>query len=100
MKGGAMKLGEIIKWQTVSGEAVTVGDVTIVPQSRALTLRWGRYGGLVWNRPAAILVERGDQTKRIPVVDYTRVVQLGLLGFCLIVCMVALVVSARQRRVS
>ena len=94
-----MKLGEIINWQTVSGEAVTVGDVTVVPQSQALTLRWGRYGGLVWNRPAAILVERGDQTERIPIVDFTRAAQLGLLGFCLIFFIVALVVPTRRRRV-
>ena len=94
-----MKLDEIIKWQTISGEAVTVGDVTVLPQSQALMLRWGRYGGLVWNRPAAILVERGDQTERIPIVDFTRAVQLGLLGFCLIFCMVAFVVPARRRRV-
>jgi len=95
-----VKLNELIQWQTVSGEAVTVGDVTVRPQSQALTLRWGRYGGLVWNRPAAILVERGDQTERIPIVDLTRAVQLGLLGFCLLFCIVAFVVSARRRRVS
>ncbi len=94
-----MKLGEIIQWQTLSGKAVTVGDVTVVPQSQALTLRWGRFGGLVWNRPAALLVERGDQTERIPIVDFTRSAQLSLLGFCLVVCLVVLVVSARQRRV-
>ncbi len=94
-----MELGEIIKWQTVSGEAATVGDVTVVPQSQALTLRWGRHGGLVWNRPAAILVERGGQTERIPIVDFTRAAQVGLFGFCLIFCMVALVVSNRRRRV-
>ena len=95
-----MKLDEINKWQTVSGEAVTVGAVTVTPQSQALTLRWGRYGGLVWNRPAAILVKRGEQVERIPIVDVTRAVQLGLLGFCLVFCMVVLVVSARRRRVS
>ena len=95
-----MKLDGLIKWQTVSGEAVTVGDVTVAPQSQALTLRWGRYGGLVWNRPAAILVERGGQTERIPIVDSTRAAQLGLLGFCLIFCMVAFVVSTRRRRLS
>ncbi len=94
-----MKLGEIIKWQTVSGEAVTVGDVTVVPQSQALTLRWGRHGGLVWNRPAAILVERGGRTERIPIIDFTRAAQLGMLGFCLVLCMVALVVSYRRWRV-
>ncbi len=94
-----MKLDEIIKWQTVSGEAMTVEDVTVVPQSQALTLRWGRYGGLVWNRPVAILVERDGQTERIPIVDLTRAIQLGLLGLCLIICMVAFVVPARRRRV-
>jgi hypothetical protein len=95
-----VKLGDIIKWQTVAGEAVTVGDVTVVPQSQALTLRWGHYGGLVWNRPVAVLVERGGQTERIPIVDVTRAVQLGLLGFCLIFCMVAFVVSTQRRRLS
>ncbi len=95
-----MKLGEIIKWQTLSGKAVTVGDVTVVPQSQALTLRWGRHGGLVWNRPAALLVKRGDQTERIPIVDPTRAVQLGLFGFCLSFCMIVFVVSARRRRLS
>ncbi len=95
-----MKLGDIVKWQTVSGEAVTVGDVTLVPQSQALTLRWGRYGGLVWNRPAAILVERSDQSERIPIMDVTRAVQVGLLGFCLSFCMIVFVVSARRRRLS
>jgi hypothetical protein len=95
-----VKLNEIVQWQTVSGEAVTVGDVTVVPQSQALMLRWGRYGGLVWNRPAAVLVKRGDETERIPIVDFTRAVQIGLLGFCLIFFMVAFVMSARRRRVS
>ncbi len=95
-----MKLGDIVKWQTVSGAAVTVGDVTVVPQSQALTLRWGRFGGLVWNRPAAILVERGGQTERIPILDVTRAVQVGLLGFCLSFCMIVYVVSARRRRLS
>ncbi len=95
-----MKLGDIVKWQTVSGAAVTVGDVTVVPQSQALTLRWGRFGGLVWNRPAALLVERGGQTERIPIVDVVRAVQVGLLGFCLSFCMIVFVVSARRRRLS
>ncbi len=95
-----MKLGEIIKWQTVSGPAVTAGNVTVVPQSQALTLRWGRYGGLVWNRPAAILVEHGDQTERIPIVDFTRAIQLGLLGLCLMAWTAAFVVSVRRRSVS
>lgn len=46
----------IIRWQTLSGEPITVGDVTITPQSQALIIRLP-FGGLVWNRPVAVLVE-------------------------------------------
>lgn len=73
---------DTFKWQTTSGDKVTVGDVTVTPQSQALTIRWPN-GGLVWNRPGAILVERGEQTERIPIVDVTRIAQLGLLGLSL-----------------
>ena len=76
------QLKDMIQWQTVSGSPVTVGDVTVTPQSQALTVHWP-FGGFVWNRPLAILVERGGQrsVQRIPIVDVTRIVQLGLLGF-------------------
>jgi hypothetical protein len=88
---------DMFKWQTISGDKVTVGDVTVTPQSQALTIRWPN-GGLVWNRPAAVLVERGEQRERIPIVDVTRVAQLGLLGLSLVFTMMAIVLSVRRRR--
>ena len=88
---------DMFKWQTASGDKVTVGDVTVTPQSQALIIRWP-HGGLVWNRPVAILVERGEQTERIPIVDVTRIVQLGLLGLSLVFSMVIFALSVRQRR--
>jgi hypothetical protein len=91
------KLEEIIQWQTISGDSTTVGDVTVTPQSQALTIRWP-YGGWVWNRPAAVLVERGEQTERIPVVDVTRMAQLGLLGLSLVFSVVIFLLSAQKRR--
>ena len=74
-----------IQWQTVSGDSMTVGDVTVTPQSQALIVRWP-FGGFVWNRPVAILVERDGSriVERMRVIDVTRLVQLGLLGFSLI----------------
>jgi hypothetical protein len=92
-----MRLKEMLRWQTVSGDEVTVGDVTITPQSRALTIHWP-YGGLVWNRPVDILVRRGEQTERIPIVDVTRMAQLGLLGLGLAFSMVIFALSMRRRR--
>jgi hypothetical protein len=88
---------DIVEWRTASGKPVTVGDVTLTPQSQALTVRWP-WGGLVWNRPVAVLVERQGITERIPIVDVTRVVQLGLLSFSLAFGMVAFVRKIRSRR--
>ena len=91
------RLKEILRWQTISGDKVTSGDVNVTPQSQALTIRWP-HGGLVWNRPVAILVERDEQTERFPIVDVTRMVQLGLLGLSLVFSIFILLLSVRQRR--
>jgi hypothetical protein len=87
-----MRVKDIISWQTETGESIAVGDVTLMPQSRALFVRWPN-GGWVWNRPVAVLVERGEETERIPIVDVTRKVQVGLLGLGVLFGLVALVVS-------
>lgn len=88
---------EMLQWQTVSGNKVAVGDVTVRPQSRALTVRWPR-GGLVWNRPTAVLVEQGEETERVPIVDVTRMAQLGLLGLSLVFSIITVALSIRRRR--
>lgn len=81
---------ETFTWQQESGETVTVGEVAATPQSQALTVRWPR-GGWVWNRPVAILVERGEEDQeRIPITDVTRVAQLVLYGFGLVFAVLGL----------
>jgi hypothetical protein len=87
-----------IQWQTVSGDPMTAGDVTVTPQSQALIVRWP-FGGFVWNRPVAILVERnGSRTvERMRVVDVTRLVQLGLLSFSLVLSIAVLSKSVRRK---
>lgn len=72
-----------IQWQTLSGEQITLGDTRITPQTQALVVRWP-HGGFVWNRPTAVIVERGGKTERIPIVDVTRIVQLALLGLSIL----------------
>ena len=75
-----MRSGIDIAWaQEVSAEPVTVGDVTVTPRARALVVRLPR-AGFVWNRPTAVTVERAGEVRRVPVVDVTRILQLGLLG--------------------
>lgn len=90
------QLQERFKWQTESGEAVTFDDVTVTPQSQALTVRWP-HGGWVWNRPVALRVERGEESKRIPIVDVTRVAQLGLYGLGLVFAVIGLVLLISER---
>ena len=79
-----------VRWETASGEPVTAEGVTLTPVSRALTLRWPR-GGLVWNRPLGLDVERGGELARIPIVDVTRVAQLALFGLSMLFALAGLV---------
>jgi hypothetical protein len=83
--------------QTRSGKTVTLGDVAVTPQSRALAVRWPR-GGCVWNRPVAILVERDGRKRRVPIVDVTRVAQLGLYGLSVVFVLVGFWMMIRKRR--
>ena len=92
-----MRVKDMIGWQTHTGDRVAVGDVKLTPQSRALTVRWPN-GGWVWNRPVAILVQREEQTERLPIVDVTRAAQVGLLGLGALFGMVTLVLAIKERR--
>jgi hypothetical protein len=92
-----MVQNDLFQRQTPLGKAVTVGDITVTPQSQALTLRWPG-GGWVWNRPIAVLVERGGNAERVPIIDVTRMAQVGLYGLGLCLTVLTLLVSARRRR--
>ena len=91
-----MRLKDMFQVQTVSGQPVTVESVTVTPQSQALIVRLP-IGGFVWNRPTAILVERDETAKRFPIVDITRVLQLWLLGFSLVLSIVSLVKFSQRK---
>lgn len=86
-----------LKRQTTSGAPVTAGDVTVTPEAQALTVRFPNIG-FVWNRPVAVLVERDGQTERIPILDVTRMAQLGLFGLSFVLSIVTLILSIRLRR--
>ena len=91
-----MRLKELFQVQTVSGQPVTVDNLTVTPQSQALIVRLP-IGGFVWHRPTAILVERDGTAKRFPIVDITRILQLWLLGFSLVLSIVSLVKFSQRK---
>jgi hypothetical protein len=69
-----------IAWAPEASAApVTVGEVSVTPQRRALVVRLPQ-GGFVWNRPTAVTVEQAGAKRRVPVVDVSRLLQLGLLA--------------------
>ena len=70
------------KAQRRDGTPRSIGGLTITPESQALIVRWSN-GAWIWNRPAAVRIEREDGTvERMPIVDVTRVAQwaLGVLA--------------------
>lgn len=76
-----------VQWRAVAGNPVATGGVTVTPWSRALTIRLP-FGGFVWNRPTAVVVERAGRIERIPVRDVTRDAQLGLIVLALLLVIV------------
>src|SRR2546421_12001029 len=85
-----IRLKDHIQVRTGVGEPVIAGDTIVTPQFQALIVRLP-IGGFVWNRPTAILVEQGGQAKRFPIRDITRITQLWLLGFSLVLSIVSLI---------
>ena len=91
-----MQTANMIQLLTITGSPVQAAGVTVTPQSQALIVRLP-FGGLVWHRPAAVLVERAGNISRVPIVDVTRIVQVALFGAVALV-FVATVWSRSSRR--
>ncbi len=94
------------QWRTETGNPISIrgeGDMSleITPQAQALIIRWPN-GGLVWNRPVAVLVEHGASSDtlptRVPIVDVTRIAQGVLLSLSLIFTVISVIVSIKPRR--
>ena len=90
------RIKPVFQWETLTGEAITVGDATVTPQSRVLSIRLP-FGGIVWNRPAAVVVTRNGQTERIAIVDVTRIVLWSITGLSLAVTLFTWLARRRRR---
>jgi len=91
------RFDDLVQWQRASGQSVVVRDLILTPQSQVLIVRfpWGAY---VWHRPTAIQVEQNGRVEQIPLVDLTRLIQLGLVGLgVVIITIVSFVQFARRK---
>jgi uncharacterized spore protein YtfJ len=92
------QLGDYILWQTVTGEPFEKDGAVITPLTQVLAVQLPlgpASGGFVWNRPVALLVERDGEVERVPIIDLTRIAQVGLL---LTVVVVGLLAGGRRHK--
>jgi hypothetical protein len=87
----------LVELRTVRGQPIVLGDRRVTPESQALIVRLP-FAGLVWHRPTAVVVEQaGRAIERMPILDLTRVAQVGVILGTLLLTVVCLIVSARQQ---
>ena len=89
-----------IQTETKAGEAITIGETKIVPFSKSVRVQIpGRQGGLIWNRPASLLVVSSDGEEQIiPIVDVTRQALWALLGASTAVFLLMMLISLRRNK--
>ena len=69
-----------------TGEPQQVGDYEITPQTNVFIAKLrGQHGGLIWNRPRAVIVRTMDGEENIlPIRDVTRNIIWGMLAGALL----------------
>ena len=73
---------KFIETQLIAGDPIRVGRDHVVTLARSIRAHmFGLRGGLVWNRPHAVMIIDEDGTERVlPIRDVTRRSQILLLG--------------------
>ena len=86
----------LLRVETLTGQPIKVKDTQLRVRSQVVQLRLPVIsGGLIWNRPVAVLVHTPDgQQQILPIPDVTRSVMLMLAGLCF----ASMVLFIRYRR--
>ena len=89
-----------ITTETRAGETITMGGTKIVPFSKSVRVQIpGLHGGLIWNRPASLLVVSSDGNEQIiPIVDVTRRALWAMLGVSLAVFPLMMLISQLRNK--
>ncbi len=97
---------KLFQWRTETGNPTSFKSeqgtfFRITPQAQALVIRWPN-GGLIWNRPTAVLVSQDEKPNsaptRVPIIDVTRIAQGILLGLSIIFTVISIIVPIKSRR--
>ena len=68
-----------MRWYSVTGSAVRVGDTTVTPYARVLSVG-GAKAGFAWQYPTGVRVERAGIVEWRRIVDVTRIAQVALFA--------------------
>jgi len=74
----------LLRIETLTSQPVKVKDTEVRVRSQVVQLRLPfASGGLIWNRPVAVVVSTADGRDQIlPIQDVTRTAMLVLAGLC------------------
>jgi hypothetical protein len=77
--------------QQREGIPVRMGSFSLTPISRAFIIQIpGLHGGLVWNRPSAVVITRADGSQQwVPVMDVTRLTLFGIAALTVMTAILA-----------
>jgi hypothetical protein len=84
-QGGIMKAnkGQYIRLAAESAPEADSAEVKFSLDSQVVGLS-GRGWGWVWNRPKGVVVHRGEECRRVPIIDFTRWIQAILYGVSIV----------------
>jgi len=91
------RFSDLVHWHKASGQTVMMQGLTLTPQSQVLIVRFP-WGAWVWHRPTAIQVERNGRVEQLPIVDLTRLIQLGFVGLGVVIITIVSFVQFAQRK--
>ena len=90
-------ISSVVQLRTVQDRPLVAGSMRLTPESQVLMVRLP-FGGLVWQRPTAVVVEHaGRAIQRLPILDLTRLAQVGVVLGTLLLTAVCLIASSRQQ---
>lgn len=91
---------KILIQETSAGEPVQVNNLTVYPVARSYRINMpGTRGGVVWNRPLAVIVEDNQGTRQVlAVIDRTRRLQIAILGAGLVITLLTWLIFRNSRK--
>ncbi len=91
------KSERFLQYSTHAGQSIEKGDLVVTPISGALRLNLPFFN-YVWNRPVAIVVEEGDSSEKLPIMDATLLAQVALFSVALAATILTVLVTKASKK--